>query len=169
MANTYSIVNQSRLHSLYDYNPDAGQLISKLYNRPVGWKHNGYLVVNLHHEGKDRKFKVHQLIWMYLYGRWPDQMIDHIDGDPLNNKLLNLREVTAKQNSENRNKVNAISGYKGVVPAVNNRWKAQITNNCKTIYLGTYDTKKEAHMAYCKAALILHTHNNSTKFCSHKI
>lgn len=160
MANTYSIVNQSRLHSLYDYNPDAGQLISKLYNRPVGWKHNGYLVVNLCHQGKDRKFKVHQLIWMYVHGRWPDQMIDHIDGNRLNNKLSNLREVTAKQNRQNLNKVTSNSGYMGVHWCkIRKKYISSIGANKKVIYLGAFDDPEKAHLEYCLAAKKYHTHS----------
>jgi len=160
MADTHSIVNQPRLHSLYDYKPDTGELISKLYSKPVGWKHNGYLVVNLWHEGRDKKFKVHQLIWMYVHGRWPDQVIDHIDGNRLNNKLSNLREVTCQQNRQNNRRVNSNSGYMGVHKiSSNNKYVASIGVDKKVIYLGSFDDPEKAHLEYCKAAQKYHTHN----------
>ena len=81
------------------------------------------------------------------------------------NKVQKKREEGSKNEKflENRNKINAISGLKGVVPAHNGRWKSQIGHKGKVIYLGTYDTKEEAHDIYLKASLVFHTHNQSFK------
>ncbi len=159
MAVKHSIPNQSDLRSLYQYNPDTGDMISNRTKRPIGTLENGYKVIRL--RGKD--YRVHRLIWMYMYNRWPIEMIDHINGIKTDNRLCNLREVTARQNAENRNTVNAISGLKGVLPSFKGRWKCQIGHNGKVIYLGTYDTKEEAYDIYCKASLVFHTHNESSK------
>ena len=159
MAAKYSIPDQSILKSLYQYNPDTGELISNRTGRNTGWIEQGYRYITL--KGKD--YRAHRLIWMYLHNRWPVDMIDHINGIKTDNRLCNLREVTAKQNAENRNVVNAISGLKGVLPASKGRWKCQIGHNGKVIYLGTYDSKEEAHNIYCKASLVFHTHNESFK------
>ena len=159
MGKHNSILDQAYLRLRYWYNPVTGEMISRRTNRPTGWLDNGYLYISI--KGKD--YKVHRLIWMYLNNRWPNEMIDHINGIKTDNSLENLREVTAKQNSENRNKINGISGIRGVYPAPRNRWKAVIGHNGKTIYLGSYDTKEEAHDIYCKASLVFHTHNESFK------
>ncbi|MFK5165264.1 AP2/ERF family transcription factor, partial [Propionibacterium freudenreichii] len=79
------------------------------------------------------------------------------------NRLSNLREVTAKQNAENRNKIIAQSGFKGVKISPTNRWIASIGHQKKVIYLGTFDTKEDAHNSYCEAASIFHTHNSFAK------
>ncbi|EPO6320533.1 HNH endonuclease, partial [Escherichia coli] len=70
----------------------------------------------------------------------------HIDGDPLNNAISNLREVTKEQNQANmipRKKTK--SGYKGVHPRVDNKgfW-ATIRCNGKSHYLGQFNTAEEA-------------------------
>jgi hypothetical protein len=159
MAKKYSIPTQSILRDLYWYNPTTGEMISRRTNRDTGWIEDGYKYICL--KGKD--YRVHRLIWMYLHDRWPTEMIDHINGVKTDNRMCNLREVTAKQNAENRNTIQAISGLKGVFPATKNRWKASIGHKGKCINLGMYDTKEEAYEIYCKAAQIFHTHNAPKK------
>jgi hypothetical protein len=159
MAEKYSTPTQSVLRSLYWYDPVAGEMISRRTNKATGWIEDGYRHIEL----KGKSYRIHRLIWMYLHDRWPTEMIDHINGNKLDNSIVNLREVTAKQNAENRNCVQAISGMKGVIPTTKGRWKASIGHNGKVIYLGTYDSKQEAHNIYCKAAQIFHTHNPSGK------
>lgn len=49
-----------------------------------------------------RKYLVHRIIWCLEYGRWPRKFIDHINGDPADNRLVNLREVDNKMNCRNQ-------------------------------------------------------------------
>ena len=157
MADKYSTPTQSILRQLYWYNPITGELISRRTNKPIGWQDDGYLHATL----QNKDYRLHRLIWMYLHDRWPTEMIDHINGIKTDNRMCNLREVTAKQNAENRNKVNAISGLKGVFPASNNRWKAAIGHKGQTINLGIFNSKEEAYDIYCKASKVFHTHNSA--------
>jgi AP2 domain/HNH endonuclease len=158
-------VTQDRLKSLYEYNPATGIFTSRLYNKSVGFDHRGYLVVELWHEGKQRKFKLHQLAWMYVHGRWPQPMIDHINGI----RIDNLREVTMSQNAQNKPpyKTNSglpRSGFKGVhwIKA-SSKWRAAIGHKGKTISLGTFDDPEKAFLAYKEAAEKLHTHNEQIR------
>lgn len=153
MADKNFTVDQAYLRSAFLYNPETGHLISKRTQKTVGWLKNKYLCIDIH----EKHYKVHRIIWMYVHGRWPNEMIDHINGIKTDNRLINLQEVTTKENAENRSVTWAKSGYRGVVPAPNGRWKAQIGHNKKTIYLGTYDTKEEAHEIYKKIAKSLFT------------
>ena len=159
MGKHNSIVDQKYLWACYWYNPVTGEMFSRRTSRSTGWFENGYLQITL----KGKNYKLHRLIWMYLHNRWPDEMIDHINDIKTDNRLCNLREVTAQQNAQNKCQINAVSGLKGVVPASNGRWKSQIGHNRKTIYLGTFDTKEEAYEIYCKAAQVFDTHNEISK------
>jgi hypothetical protein len=64
---------------------------------------------------KGRMYLVHRLIWKLTYGVWPSYEIDHIDGDRLNNKLSNLRDVPKAMNQRNsRLRADNFSGLVGV-------------------------------------------------------
>lgn len=83
--------------------------------------------------------------------------VDHINGDKLDNRRRNLRIVTHKQNMFNRRfKRVAKSGYRGVAQTPRGRWKACIGR--KLAYIGTYDTKEEAALAYNTRALEMFQH-----------
>ena len=101
-------------------------------------------------------YKEHRLAWLYVYGYLPTKMIDHINGDTLDNSIENLREVTGSENQQNRGKQkNNSSGYKGVTKC-GNKWRSEIQVNGKKIYQGTFHSPEEASEAYKKAALIYH-------------
>lgn len=83
-------------------------------------------------------------------------VIDHIDGDGLNNQKINLRKCTRLQNSFNRIKQNrkATSNFKGVYwYKSRNCWRAQIMFNRKTIPLGYFNIEESAAIAYNDAAI----------------
>jgi hypothetical protein len=78
------------------------------------------------------------------------KIIDHINGNGLDNRRCNLRECTTAQNSYNAKKSrNKSSKYKGVSWSKRNLlWKGYVTVNCKTKWLGYFKTEKEAALAY---------------------
>lgn len=88
----------------------------------------------------------------------PQKVIDHIDGDGLNNQRNNLRIVTHAENIQNSGKrENNKSGYKGVYWLKSHKkWNAQIGVNNKKIHLGLYTTAEEAYKAYCEACVKYH-------------
>ena len=81
-------------------------------------------------------------------------MIDHIDGDPLNNTANNLRLCTAQQNQGNSTKRKiGQSIYKGICRITTaNKWRAYIAIDRKQAHLGVFDTEEEAALAYNAAA-----------------
>lgn len=89
-----------------------------------------------------------------VYGEWPDQHVDHINGNKLDNRICNLRLATRSQNLSNRGaQANSRSGVKGVfVEAWSGRWKASIQHQGRTFNLGRYDTREQAQEAYRRAA-----------------
>lgn len=101
------------------------------------------------------RYVASRLAWLYVYGTWPRDQIDHRDGNSLNNRIDNLREATGSQNQANRGKnKNNTSGYKGVYwDRSSGRWAANIWKDSQKIWLGCHDTPELAYAAYCEAAL----------------
>ena len=87
-----------------------------------------------------------------------DMEVDHIDGDPLNNRRANLRLATHRENMHNSKKpAHNTSGFKGVCwNARVGKWLAYIKFQGQRKYLGNHETALLAHAAYCKAASELH-------------
>lgn len=83
-----------------------------------------------------------------------DEQVDHIDGNGLNCRRHNLRIASSSQNNQNKGKLASnTSGLKGVCQHVRTkRWQASIHVDGQSIYLGTFNTKKEAYVSYCAAA-----------------
>ncbi len=96
----------------------------------------------------------YHIAWLLTYGEWPTHEIDHIDGDPLNCRISNLREATRIQNSFNRTKqANNKSGYKGVSwDKKNKQWVAQIAICGRQTNLGRFNRIENAALAYNFAA-----------------
>ena len=149
---TSSSLTQARLQELLFYNEHTGEFMWRVHagNRKKGdfagsVNHRGYLDISV--DGKN--YRAHRLVWLYCHGRFPYGVIDHIDGNKLNNKLHNLRDVTNAKNlrSYRRKNSNNTSGFAGVSKNWDG-WKAEITFGLKKINLGTYDTKEEAAAAY---------------------
>jgi hypothetical protein len=88
-----------------------------------------------------------------MNGEWPDGEVDHIDGDTLNNKWENFRISDRSQNACNSEKyIKAQSGLKGAYfNKSNGWWFSQISINCKSKHLGTFNSAQEAHEAYKEA------------------
>jgi hypothetical protein len=154
-------MNQQRLKELLNYDPVTGVFTRKVpfHGRTLaGSKEaNGYWQIGI--DGKT--YKAHHLAWLYVYGAWPSQDIDHADTNKRNNAIDNLRFISVKQQNENRWwNSNNTSGYRGVhLCKMTNRWVAQIKHNYKIFWLGRFNTPQEAYTAYCLAAAKYHTHN----------
>lgn len=115
----------------------------------AGWINNlGYTRVKINR----KKYLIHRLIYLYHHGNLP-KYIDHIDGDPLNNKVENLRECTLSQNIHNSKlcKINT-SGAKGV--SWNKRkqkWMVYLGLGCKRKHIGYFDDFELAELVAIEA------------------
>lgn len=103
--------------------------------------------------------RVHRVIWEMTHGPIPEGMvIDHINGDPFDNRVCNLRLATPMQNAWNSKRSaksrHLVRGVRRIEKG--GQWAAQITLNGKTINLGKYPTKGLAAVAYAKASLRMH-------------
>ncbi len=115
---------------------------------------NGTLYIYI--DGK--LYAAHRLAWLMMTGKEPEDQIDHIDGNRLNNAWLNLREADNRQNNCNRPKqCNNTSGYKGVTyHSQNDCWVAQTWHKGKRIHISCHRTPEEAARAYKEFVLELH-------------
>jgi hypothetical protein len=157
------MITQERLHELFLIRVD-GELIRKVstsskskagdfagcVDRTVGYKR---VMV----DGKS--YKVHRLIWMMTHGKFPVDMIDHINGNKLDNRISNLREANQQQNQQNS--IKARSNNKlGLIGVSRHkqckRFRADIMISGKTKYLGLFETPEEAHQAYLTAKRKFH-------------
>jgi hypothetical protein len=104
-------------------------------------------------ELRGKAYQAHRLAWAFAYGSWPEGLLDHKDGDPLNNRLDNLRAASSSQNAWNKRISRAnTSGYKGVSwHATAQKWRARFWAHKKSISLGLFDTKEQAYTAYRQA------------------
>lgn len=111
-------------------------------NSLAGWTDDkGYRKVEI--EGL--QYLVHRLIWKMHYGKDPDDTIDHIDRDPSNNSIDNLRVVSHSVNMHNRR----AKGYYYNKPS--RKYQAYLRVNKKMKSLGYFDTEEEARAAYVAA------------------
>ena len=115
---------------------------------------------------KNKSYQQHHVIWAWHHGVWPSLHIDHIDGNGLNNKISNLREVTIQENNKNLPKFkNNTSGRTGVVWDKNrNKWSTLITiNSTKSVSLGRYDKFEDAVAIREEAEKVLGFHKNANR------
>jgi len=105
----------------------------------------GYRIISL----KKNRFVAHRLAWVLTYGRWPQDQIDHINGDRSDNRLINLREATQSQNNANSKlrednpcQAKGVSFFKQT-----QKYRAYVTVDGKQHHLGYFPTLEEAIQA----------------------
>ncbi len=137
-------ITYERVRELFKYNPNTGVVrwIKKSHPKSTisigniaGTNHySGYRIIKI-----DRKiYQLHRIIWLFVYGYFPEEMIDHRDRNRSNNRLYNLREATNQCNQRN-SKVSALnkSGIKGVCwDKGSDKWHSYIKINGKNDNLG---------------------------------
>lgn len=129
------------------------------------WKirlHDGrsYAARNIQVNKKAQVEYLHRVIMARKLGRplVKGELVDHINGNGLDNRRENLRLATTSQNNQNsRLPRTNTSGYKGVYwEKKRAKWHAQITINNICIFLGRFEDKEIAYQAYCEAAIKYH-------------
>ena len=126
----------------------AGQVAGCLFKS----RENFYIHINI-----DRViYQAHRLAWFYVYGNWPPEDIDHVNGNGLDNRIANLRLSSRSQNHMNRKLCRNAIGFKGVsLHKASGLWRARIKiggKGGKQISLGYWKTPQQAKEAYDKAA-----------------
>lgn len=105
-----------------------------------------YAQATIRRDGRKTSIRMHQLIL-------DSPMIDHRNGDGLDNRRANLRPATSRQNQQNVTSVTGNSRFKGVCfDRANKKWKAYITVDGQRRSLGYHSTEEAAALAYDRAA-----------------
>ena len=107
------------------------------------------------------KFFAHRLAWMYTYGHWPRNDIDHINGVKTDNRLINLRDIPRAQNVQNQKRAHKDSqtGIKGVsINPKTGKYVARICTNGKPLHIGSFDDMESASLARREHERLLHAH-----------
>ena len=157
-----SIITQDELKEILHYNPDTGIFIWIKPNSfrmkigdEAGWlTKKEYMRVTI----KYKCYLLHRLAWLYMFGNFPKNLLDHINGVRNENRICNLREASESQNIFNSKprKDNA-TGFKGVYFDKNkSKYHARCQINKKGHSLGYFETAELANEAYCNFAKIHH-------------
>ena len=149
-------ITADEVRNFLHYDKDTGQFT--WLQRPAKAVHVGDVAGNRNKFGyvtigfRGKIYKAHRLAWLHVHGEWPSGLIDHINGRKDDNRLCNLRVVGLSGNAQNLHRPNRRnkSGFLGVI-WFQNKWRASITINKKTHWLGDYATPEEAHQAYVDA------------------
>lgn len=155
-------INQDFLKKILDYNPETGVFTRKVRTAmcvQVGQiagsvKPDGYRAITI----LGKPLREHRLAWLYIYGSYPNGVIDHINGKRDDNRISNLRVVSVGENATNRRRnVKSVSGYKGVTWYKRyKKWQCHIRVNKKGYFLGFFDSPERAALAYDIAARKMH-------------
>ena len=160
-----TILDIEFLKEKYSYNPETGDIIllklthkyrhkNKL-NKPIGSiTSSGYITVR----GITRTpIMAQRVAWVLYYNEQPPDYIDHIDRNPSNNKISNLRATTNQLNMVNKElQCNNSSGFVGVSYCKERKlWESYIKFNGKKINLGRFQYIKDAANTYNKKAIEL--------------
>lgn len=143
---------KSKTHSIHNIFID-GEDFDKIkdYKWHISNQHN-HMYVTCKSIQSSNKIYMHRLIM----GSPVNKIVDHINGNGLDNRKVNLRVCSIKENVRNsyKIKINCFSIYKGVsFCKKSNKWYSYITSDYKKYHLGCFNSEIEAAKAYDKAAL----------------
>ena len=156
-----SNLDSTRLRELFNYDSNTGlftwrhAVSNKLAGSIAGSDNHGYRQIKI-----DRKpYQAHRLAWCYVYGNWPPDMIDHINGIKNDNRIANLRLATNQENQQNRRAPQKNNPYIGVCWHKGRQlWQAQIRVHGMPKHLGYFATAEDASAAYLTVKRKEHTH-----------
>lgn len=159
-----SDLTAERLREILHYDPDTGIFLRLVNSRrrknmmiPAGTVGpSGHIAIHI----KSSIYQSHRLAWLYVYGSWPVGLIDHINGIPSDNRIVNLRSATPAINAQNKRlpmagKLTPL-GVSFLNREIPKRYIAAISKNGKKTFLGYFFTAEDAAFAYINAKRKFH-------------
>lgn len=149
MKNPAVKLTQEKVREMFDYDPETGILTWRISRYPSkagdvveSLDERGYNRVHINRKG----YRAHRIIWLWYYGFFPENGIDHINRNCGDNRINNLREVSYQCNARNSKLPdNNRSGIRGVcIDRRRNKFLSSMMVNKKTCYFGMYNDLTEA-------------------------
>lgn len=165
MANN---LTQSELKELLDYNERSGIFTwKKSPSRRIksgtkaGTLQHGYSIIRINNVG----YRAHRLAWLYVYGEFPKDQLDHINHKKNDNSIKNLRECSDAENKRNVSiQKNNVSGFTGVSWSKHaKKWNVNIYVNRKKKNLGYFSDLQDAILKRKEALINWGYHPNHGK------
>ena len=174
------MLTQDYLKECLDYNEETGEFkwkarpeshfktkkSSKTWNTRYAYTRAGtnfrnkYVMINF----SGGMYLAHRLAWMYAHGHMPPDQIDHINGNGKDNRISNIRSVTAPENSKNlaraKNNTTGVTGVSKNPKRYGKPWRARIKVNKVERTLGYFDSFEEAVKVRKQAEADLGFHPN---------
>jgi hypothetical protein len=146
---------QTYVREVFDYLPDGSfaRKIATSRSTRAGQTVAGTLLDNGYRRMtlNGRRVLAHRMVWFWHHGTWP-QRIDHINGNPSDNRIENLRECTHAQNMWNAKARAGMTGVKGVLWVENKRkYRVRLRVNGKRLSFGYFHSLDEAREAITAA------------------
>lgn len=156
----------SDLQQVLEYSQDTGNFVwlvnrtSKRAGDVAGYKINTRGYVGIKFRGDS--YRAHWLAWLYVHGEVPEGFfIDHVNGDPSDNRIANLRLATSAENSRNRSRSGQTRSNRWRGVSKNGKWftariRTGLEEGRKATYLGCFLDEREAAEEYMFAAIKYH-------------
>ena len=151
------MITKNDLINLFDVYPNEGKFfwknVSKYHNQINGMEAgcaspaNGKNYWNIKINSK--RYKRGRLMFLYVYGKFPNPCVDHINGDSLDDRIENLREATVIENAWNHKKRKRKTNLPmGVRNTKYGKYQARISFKGKLLHLGIFETVEKAQSIY---------------------
>lgn len=138
------MTSKNDIEAVLLYNEQEGTFTWKRTGKLAGYTNpDGYVFIRIN----KKLYRAHRLVWLLRYGQFPEAEIDHVDGNPSNNRVENLRLASSSDNKCNtkRRKDNT-SGVKGIHwYKAYKKWQVNICKNSKNKCLGYFTDIFEAY------------------------
>lgn len=144
------MIKLHELKNIIHYDPETGVFTWKVNRSTVragqragGINNGGYRKIRIN----NKWYTEHRLAWFYIYGEWPSKEVDHINHVRNDNRIENLRDISARANKGNC--TNHTSGFVGVFYHKDtSNWWARIKIDGRSKHLDTFDNPERASIAY---------------------